>query len=61
MNKMDIVPETINRIRLSDKELILLSKILKKINHKELNENERGFYRILLGRVQGRLKLKKSI
>ena len=57
---MDIVPETINRIRLSDDDLILLDRILKKINKEELTINEKEFYRILVGRVEGRLKLKED-
>lgn len=57
---VDIVPETINRIRLSDNELILLQRILKEINRNELSKEEKQFYEILLGRVEGRLKLKEG-
>ncbi|MFH1065296.1 MAG: hypothetical protein V1734_02210 [Nanoarchaeota archaeon] len=57
---MDIVPETINRIRLSDNELILLKKIIDKIKKEELSPEEEKFYRILRGRVEGRLKLKQE-
>ncbi|MBU1988951.1 MAG: hypothetical protein KKD94_05740 [Nanoarchaeota archaeon] len=57
---MNIIPETINRIRLSDKELILLKKVLEKVNKDKLITNERMFYDILFGRVEGRLKLKKK-
>lgn len=56
----EIVPETINRIRLSDNELVLLDRILKKINNKKLTVNEKKFHKILTGRVQGRLKLKEK-
>ncbi len=58
---MDIVPETINRIRLSDNELVLLSRVLEKINCNNLSDNEKEFYRILSGRIKGRLKLKEEI
>ena len=54
---MNIIPETINRIRLSDDDLILLHRVLKKISINKLDENEKEFYRILIGRVEGRLKL----
>jgi len=57
---MDIVPETINRIRLSDDELILLENLVKKMDVEKLDENEKEFYNILLGRVQGRIKLKEE-
>ncbi len=58
---VDIVPETINRIRLSDNDLILLHRVLSKIDKEKLNSEEREFYEILLSRVEGRLKLKKRI
>jgi len=57
---VDIIPETVNRIRLSDNELILLYKILQKINKEKLNSKEKEFYEILLSRVEGRLKLKEK-
>ncbi|MBU0461679.1 MAG: hypothetical protein KJ574_03775 [Nanoarchaeota archaeon] len=57
---MDIVPETINRIRLSDDDLILLHRVIKKIDIDKLNPEERKFHTILLGRVEGRLKLKEN-
>ncbi len=57
---VDIVPETINRIRLSYNELILLHRVLQKINKKNLNSEEKEFYEILLGRVEGILKLKEK-
>ena len=55
---MDIIPETINRIRLSDNDLILLHKVLEKMDKDKLNLGEKEFYEILLGKVEGRLKLK---
>ncbi len=58
---VDIVPETINRIRLSDNDLILLHRVLSKIDKEKLSSKEREFYEILLSRVEGRLKLKKRI
>ena len=57
---MDIVPETINRIRLSNDELILLHKILNKLDITALNQDEDRFIRILKGRIEGRLNLKKN-
>ena len=57
---VDIIPETINRIRLSDNDLILLQRILQKMNKEKLNPEEKEFYEILLGRVEGRLKLKEK-
>jgi len=57
---MKITPETINRIRLSDKELVLLGKTLGKVDKDKLNTNEKRFLEIILGRVGGRLKLKKK-
>jgi len=57
---VDIIPETINRIRLSDDELKLLSKVLNKIDLSKLNPEERKFCEILTGRVEGRLNLKKK-
>lgn len=57
---VDIVPETINRIKLSDDDLVLLHRVLKKIDISELDDNEKEFYRILVGRVEGRLKLKRK-
>lgn len=57
---VDIIPETINRIRLSDNNLILLHRILKKMNPEKLTDEEKEFYEILLGRVEGRLKLKEK-
>ena len=57
---VDIVPETINRIRLSNNDLILLYEVLKKINIETLDNNEKQFYNILVGRVEGRLKLKSE-
>lgn len=58
---MDIITETINRIRLSDGDLILLYRILKKINKSSLNLEEKKFYKIILARVEGRLKIKEII
>jgi len=55
---VDIVPETINRIRLSDNELILLYRVLKKADEERLDLGEKEFYQILLKRVEGRLQLK---
>jgi len=57
---VDIVPETINRIRLSDNDLILLHRVLQKMNKEKLNPEEKEFYEILLGRVEGRLRLKEE-
>lgn len=57
---VDIVPETINRIRLSDSDLILLHRVLQKMNIKKLSTEEKEFHEILLGRVEGRLKLKEK-
>ena len=57
---VDIVPETINRIRLSDNDLILLHRVLQKMDKEKLNTEEKEFYEILLGRVEGRLKLKEK-
>jgi len=57
---MDIIPETINRIRLSDNELILLSNVLSKIDLSKLNADEDRLIRILKQRVEGRLNLKKN-
>lgn len=57
---VDIVPETINRIRLSDNDLILLHMVLLKMDIKKLNPQEKEFYEILLGRVEGRLELKEK-
>ena len=58
---MDIIPETINRIRLSDDELLLLNIILEKMNTDMLNINEKKFHKILLGRTEGRLKIRGQI
>jgi len=55
-----IVPETINRIRLSDKELVLLGRVLGKVDGGKLSVNEKKFWEIIFGRVGGRLKLKKK-
>jgi len=57
---VDIVPETINRIRLSDTDLILLHRALQKMDADKLTAEEKEFYEILLGRVEGRLKLKEK-
>ncbi|MFH1637954.1 MAG: hypothetical protein ABIB71_06015 [Candidatus Woesearchaeota archaeon] len=57
---MDIVPETINRIRLSDSDLKLLYNMLQKIDSKRLSPEEEKFYKILVARVEGRLKLKEQ-
>ena len=57
---VDILPETSNRIRLSDNELILLHRILKKINEHNLSPEEKKFLKLLMGKVEGRLKLKKE-
>ena len=55
---VDIIPETINRIRLSDDDLVLLGQVLKKTDINKLDKEELEFYKILSERVQGRLKLK---
>lgn len=55
---VNIIPETINRIRLSDNELILLYMVLQKTEQKKLSPGEKKFYQILLKRTEGRLKLK---
>jgi len=57
---VDIIPETINRIRLSDDELQLLHNVLKKIDLSKLKSEEKKFCEILFGRVEGRLNLKKK-
>jgi len=57
---MEITPETVNRIRLSDNDLKLFGNVLKKINLKELTNEEKDFYEILMARVNGRLNLKKQ-
>jgi len=57
---VDIVPETINRIRLSNNDLILLHRVLQKMDSDKLTAEEKEFYEILLGRVEGRLKLKEK-
>lgn len=57
---VDIIPETINRIRLSDSDLVLLHRMLKKVDTAGLDKEEKEFHRILLGRVEGRLKLKRQ-
>ena len=57
---VDIIPETINRIRLSDDELMLLHNVLKKIDLSKLKPEEKKFCEILLGRVEDRLNLKKK-
>ena len=57
---VDIIPETINRIRLSDDDLILLHRVLQKMDKEKLNPEEKEFHEILLGRVEGRLKLKEK-
>ena len=59
-SKIDIVPETINRIRLSDNDLILLQSVLCKIDKSSLNKEEKDFHCILLARTNGRLKLRKE-
>lgn len=58
---VDIITETINRIRLSDGDLILLYRILKKINKTCLDLEEKKFHKILLARTEGRLKIKEII
>ena len=57
---MDIIPETINRLRLSDDELVLLHRMLKKVDVSSLDESEAKLHRILLGRLEGRMKLKQE-
>ena len=57
---MDIIPETINRLRLSNQEILLLHRMLKKLDSSLLNDDEEKLYRILIGRLEGRLKLKKE-
>lgn len=56
---VDIVPETINRIRLSDNDLELLHSMLKKVDVEKLTSGEKEFYKILAARVEGRINLKK--
>ena len=57
---MDIIPETINRLRLSDEEIVLLHRILKKLDSSLLDADEEKLHRILIGRLEGRLKLKEQ-
>lgn len=57
---VDIVPETINRIRLSDNDLRLLHRVLKKMGTGDLTPGEKKFHEALLKRVKGRLDLKKN-
>jgi len=57
---MDIVPETINRLRLSDEEIVLLHRILKKLDSSLLDVDEEKLHRILIGRLEGRIKLKEQ-
>jgi len=57
---VDIIPETINRIRLSDGELVLLNRVLSKVDVDKLKGAEKKFFEILCGRVEGRLKLKEK-
>ena len=60
MKMLDIITETINRIRLSDMDLMILFNVFKKINIKDLTKEELKFYKIFIGRLEGRIKLKKS-
>ncbi|MGM5481559.1 MAG: hypothetical protein ACQESE_04065 [Nanobdellota archaeon] len=57
---VDIVPETINRIRLSDDDLKLLYRVLQKVDVSVLDAEEKTFHEILVGRVEGRMKLKEN-
>ena len=57
---MDIIPETINRIRLSDEELLLLKHVLDKVDEESLTPHEKTFLTILRGRIEGRLSLKEK-
>jgi hypothetical protein len=57
---LDIVAETVNRIRVSDAELMLLWRVLQKVNVEELSIEEKKFYNILTQRVNGRLKIIRS-
>ena len=57
---MDIVPETINRIRVTDNDLVLLHRVLQKVDQEKLSSGEKGFIKILLKRVEGRLELIKE-
>lgn len=58
---VDIIPETINRIRLSDNDLLLLQRVLNKVDKKKLVNGEIDFHTILSSRVEGRIKLKEKI
>ena len=57
---VDIIPETVNRIRLSDDELVLLDRVLKAVNLLVLKSNELEFYHILVARVHTRLHIKNT-
>jgi len=57
---VDIIEETVSRIRLSNEELILFKNILDKINLvfiSELNKKESDFLLILNKRVNGRIEM----
>ncbi len=60
MKRADIVQETINRIRLSDSDLVLLNQILDKLDKEKLSQEKKKFHEILVGRAEGRLKLKEN-
>ncbi len=57
---MDIITETVNRIRVTDGEIILLYNILSKIDTSLLEKEELRLHKILLGRLEGRMKLKEN-
>lgn len=58
---MDIVPETVNRIRLSNDDLFLLRQLLEKVDKSKLTYNENQFLEILYKRVNGRIKLNTEL
>ena len=57
---IDIVPEIVNRIRLNNDDLLLLNRLLLKIELKDLNDSEVAFHKILSKRVKGRLEYLKE-
>ena len=57
---VSIITEMVNRIRLSDKELILFKKILDKNPIKNLSNIEKDFLFVLRARVNTRVKILKG-
>jgi len=55
---MDIVTETVNRLRLTDGEIVILLGILTKTDVQLLDNEEKRLHKILVGRLEGRIKLK---